>query len=225
MFAAASLADVMAEMEAQFEAAFPGTDVVVSLGASSMLARQIGRGAPADVFLSASTRWTDWLADSGRLWAPAQPLVGNRLVVIGPGEAAPLGGLGDLRRFDRIALADESVPAGQYAREGLERAGLWDDLEARIVPALDVRAAVAAVQTGAVPAGIVYASDATSTSSVRVLLAWPEPFAPRIRYTVAIPASSAHRGQAEAFVAFARASAQSAVWERFGFLRLGEAGR
>lgn len=222
VFAAASLADGIAEMEQQFEAVHPDVDVVVSIGASSMLARQIERGAPADVFLSASPAWTELLAERGQLRARAQPLVGNRLVVIGRSDAAPLARLDALKRFDRIALADPAhVPAGQYAREGLERAGLWDDLADRIVPLLDVRAAVAAVQTGAAPIGIVYASDVRTISGVRVVLDWPAPFAPSIRYTVAVPATARYPEQAEAFVAFVR-DTQAGVWQRYGFSLLDE---
>ena len=92
VFAAASLADVMTELEQQFEAAYPGVDLLVNLGASSLLARQIERGAPADVFLSASPAWTAFLGEREQLRAPAQSLVGNRLVVIGQCDAAPLAG-------------------------------------------------------------------------------------------------------------------------------------
>ncbi len=218
IFAAASLTDVMHEMEAQFETLHSEVDVVVSVGASSLLTRQIEQGAPADVLLSASPVWTGYLDNRFRLRAPARPLVSNHLVVIGQDEVAPLGSLADLKRFERIALADPAhVPAGQYARDGLEQAGLWTDLAEQIVPMLDVRAVVAAVQTGAAPVGIVYASDVRAASGVHVLLDWPEQFAPDIRYTVAVPVTAPHPEHAEAFVAFIRAAEREVVWQRFGF--------
>ena len=112
---------------------------------------------------------------------------------------------------------------GDYAREGLRRAGLWDVLAERTVPSLDARAVVAAVQAGAAPVGIVYASDVRPASGVRVLLDWPEALAPRIRYVAAVPVAARHPAQAEAFIAFVREPARAAVWQRLGFRWLGAA--
>ncbi|MEP0548736.1 MAG: molybdate ABC transporter substrate-binding protein [Rhodothermales bacterium] len=223
VFAAASLTDVMGALEAEFEAAYPDVDLVVSTGASSVLARQIEQDAPADVFFSASPVWMTYLAERGLLRYPARDIVSNGLVVIGAASEPSLGGLGGLLRFERIALADpESVPAGEYAREGLERAGLWDAVADRVVPTLDVRAAVAAVQTGAVPVAIVYATDVRGAADVRVLLSWPESIQPRIRYLVAVPRRTQHANRALEFVEFVQQSERIAVWRRYGFVPLAE---
>ncbi len=223
VFAAASLTDVMGELTAQFEEAYPDVDVIVSLGASSTLARQIQQQAPADVFFSASPVWTEYLAEENLLRAPARVVIGNRLVVIGPEGAMLLGSLDDLLDFTDIALADPaSAPAGQYAREGFERAGLWEDIEPRTIPTMDVRAAVAAVQTGAAEAAVVYASDVRGVDGVRVLLDWPEAFQPPIRYTIAVPRTTRHPNRAFEFVEFVRQPERNEVWRRFGFVPLGE---
>jgi molybdate transport system substrate-binding protein len=164
-----------------------------------------------------------YLAERGLLRYPARDIVSNGLVVIGAASEPSLGGLGGLLQFERIALADpESVPAGEYAREGLERAGLWDAVADRIVPTLDVRAAVAAVQTGAVPAAIVYATDVRGAADVRVLLSWPESIQPRIRYLVAVPHRTQHANRALEFVEFVQQSERIAVWQRYGFVPLAE---
>ena len=223
VFAAASLADAMAEMEEAFEAAYPDVDLVVSTGASSVLARQIEGGAPADVFLSASPQWTDYLAERELLRYPARPLVGNRLVVIGGAGVPLLAGPDDLLRFDRIALADtEGVPAGVYARQALARAGAWDAVAPRVVPTRDVRAAVAAVRTGAAAVAVVYQSDVRGAADVRVVLEWPEALQPRIRYTVAIPRMTAHPNRALEFVEFIRDTERLRLWRRHGFVPLAE---
>lgn len=223
VFAAASLTDVMAELEARFEAAYPDVDLVVSTAASSVLARQIERGAPADVFLSASPDWTDYLSERELLRYPAQALVRNRLVVIGPAGTPLLAGPGGLLRFDRIALADpEGVPAGVYARQALQRAGLWDDVAPRVVPVRDVRAAVAAVRTGAAPAAVVYQSDAQGAADVQVVLDWPEALQPRILYTIAVPRATEHPNRALEFVEFVRGGERLGVWRRYGFVPLAE---
>ena len=223
VFAAASLTDVMDTLVQQFEEAYPSVDVVVSLGASSVLARQIQQGAPADVFFSASPVWTEYLAEENLLRAPARPVIGNRLVVIGPPSALLLSSLDDLLAFTDIAVADpESVPGGQYAREGFERAGLWDAIAPRTIPTRDVRAAVAAVQTGAAEVAVVYASDVRGVDGVRVILDWPEAFQPPIRYTIAVPRTTQQPNRAFEFVEFVRQPERNGVWQRFGFVPLGE---
>jgi molybdate transport system substrate-binding protein len=222
VFAAASLADVMAEVEAQFEAAYPDVDLVVSTAATSVLARQIEQGAPADVFLSASPTWTDYLAARDLLRYPARDLVSNRLVAVGAPDAPLLAGPEDLLRYDRIALADEGVPAGDYAREALRRAGLWDEVAPRVIPTRDVRAALAAVRTGAAPVALVYRSDVQAAPDVRVVLDWPAALQPRVRYTMAIPRTTEHPTRALEFFEFIRDSERLDLWRRHGFDPLAE---
>lgn len=222
VFAAASLTDVMGEIETQFEAAYPDVDLVVSAAASSVLARQIEQGAPADVFVSASPRWTDYLAERDLLRYPARALVSNRLVVIGSERVPLMAGPGDLLRYDRIALADEGVPAGDYARRALRRVGIWDEIAARIVPTRDVRAAVAAVRTGAASVAVAYHSDVLDAPGVRVVLEWPVARQPQIRYTIAVPRTTTHPNRALEFFEFIRDSERLAVWQRHGFVPLAE---
>ncbi len=223
VFTALALADVMAELEADFEAAYPGVDLVVSLGASAALAQRIGQGAPADVFFSASPVWTEYLGSRDLLRAPARVVIGNRLVIVGPDEAAPLGGLDDLLRLGRFAVADPArLPVGQYAREGFERAGLWEAAEPLLVPVADTRAALAAVQAGDVAAAIVYASDVRGPAGLRVLLDWPEAFHPPIRFTIAVPRTTRNPNRAFEFAEFVRQPERDALWRRYGFVPLAE---
>ena len=222
VFAAASLTDVAGALADSFAVARPGVRVTLSVGASSMLERQIEAGAPADVLLSASPEWTDALAAAGLADGPARDLAGNALVVLGPLNAPPMTRPEDLLRVERLALADPAaVPAGRYARAGLESAGLWARLAPRVVPMQDVRAAAAAVEHGAADAAIVYASDARAATRARVLLAWPDALAPAVRLTAAVVArsgrSEASTEDARAFVAFAASPAQAGTWRALGF--------
>lgn len=222
VFAAASLSEVMREVEAQFEAVYAGTDLVVSTAATSVLARQIEQGAPADVFLAASPAWTDYLAERNLLRYPARSFVGNRLVIVGNRDADVMIGPAELLRFDRIALADEGVPAGEYAREALRRSGMWEAVASRIVPTSDAQAAVAAVRTGAAPVAIVYRSDAVGTADVRIVYDWPPALQPQIEYTVAIPRAVRHPNRSLEFAEFIRDSDRLDVWRRHGFTPLAE---
>ena len=222
VFAAASMTDVAGTLADSFAVAHPDVRVTVSVGASSLLERQIEAGAPADVLFSASPEWTDSLAAAGLSDGPVRDLAGNALVVLGPLDARPMTRPDDLLRVERLALADPAaVPAGRYARAALDSAGLWDRLAPRVVPMQDVRAAAAAVEHGAAEAAIVYASDARVATRARVLLAWPEALAPPVRLTAAVVArrgrSDASTQDARAFVAFAAHPAQAETWRAYGF--------
>lgn len=219
VFAAASLTDALEAVADSFEAEHPGTRVVLNVAATSLLARQIERGAPADVFFAANREWMDRLAAGGHLAGAVYEPFGNRLVVVGRAGQAPLAGLGALRQQRRLAVADpEHVPAGLYARAGLECAGLWADLQPRLIPMLDVRAALLAVRNAAADAAIVYASDVLVEPTIEVLLEWPADCQPEIRYTAARVRHAPAPEAAAAFLAFATDPARDATWQRFGFL-------
>ena len=117
----------------------------------------------------------------------------------------------------RLALGDpEAVPAGIYARQWLEKRGLWERLRDRVVPTLDVRAAFAAVESGNADAGIVYRTDAAISKRVRVALEVPEAEAPRIVYAAALLATA--RGPAaRVFFEHLRSPVARGVFERVGF--------
>lgn len=173
VLAAASTIDAMEAAAADFAVAGGGR-VDVSFAASSVLARQIEEGAPADLLLSANSGWADYVAERVAV-ARREVLVTNRLTVIVPASAAAaemsLQQLAeDEADFARIAIADPtSVPAGIYTAQVLRRVSLWDAFEPRLLPALDVRAALALVVDGNADAGFVYASDAASSPRVRVI--------------------------------------------------------
>jgi molybdate transport system substrate-binding protein len=222
VFAAASLAAALSEIGRGWQVA-SGRHAAFNFGASSDLSRQIRAGAPADVFVSADAAQMDALEREALLRTGSRgDLVSNMLVVIVPrASAARLEGPRDLLAFRSLALADpQAVPAGVYAREWLERLGLWSALAPRVVPTLNVRAALAAVESENVEAGIVYRTDANGSTRARVALEVPRAEGPRIVYPVAVLARSSSP-DAEAFVAYLRAPAARAVFTRLGFLWLG----
>jgi molybdate transport system substrate-binding protein len=218
VFAAASLADALREIAKGFEAS-TGHRVVLSLGGSNDLARQIRAGAPAEVFVSASAERMDEVERAGLVRAADRvDLLSNRLVVIVPVAASAVPATAeDLAFVRRLALGDpQAVPAGIYARQWLEKRGLWERVRDRVVPTLDVRAALAAVESGNVDAGIVYRTDAAISRRVRVALEVPPGEAPRIVYPAALLATS--RGAAaRAFYEHLRSPAAREVFERLGF--------
>jgi molybdate transport system substrate-binding protein len=218
VFAAASLTDALGEIGADFERR-RGVRVLFSFAGSNALARQIQAGAPADLFVSANLDRMDELERAG-LVRPTDrvSLLSNRLaVVVAADSALAIRTPADLGGARRIALGDpEAVPAGIYARLWLDGLGLWATLRERVVPTLDVRAALAAVESGAAEAGIVYRTDAALSSRVRVAFDVPPSEAPRIVYPAAVLASSP-APEARAFLDHLRSSTARAIFARLGF--------
>jgi molybdate transport system substrate-binding protein len=199
IYAAASLTDVIAELAKRFER-IGGGHVVPSYGASNTLAQQIHEGAASGVFISASVEWVERLDG----WGLVEPgtrvdLAGNSLVAIVPKDARDRpASLRDLRdaRYARIALADPvAVPAGKYAKAALETAGVYEGLESRVVAAQDVRTALAYVERGEAPVGIVYATDAAASNKVDVAFRVPSDLHPKIVYPMVLLKGAGRRAR------------------------------
>lgn len=220
VLAAASLADVMAVVVADFATATGKPSPQLVTDASSRLAAQIRAGAPADVFVSADLEWMDALAEDGLVLADSRhELLGNRLVVVVPRDAGPTApsDATSLAAVDRLALAGAAVPAGKYARAALASLGVADTLTPKIVEADNVRTALAWVARGEAPAGIVYATDAAVEPAVRVAFEIPESTHPRIVYPIAALRDAADPALARAFVAHCRSAVAADRFRAAGF--------
>lgn len=222
VYAAASLRDVLQEMAPAIERA-TGTRLLFNLGGSNELARQIVAANRADVYVSADEAWMDRVAEAGLVDTESRrsPLA-NRLVVVVPA-ASPLriDSAQDLAAaaVRRLALADpEAVPAGRYAKSWLEAQGVWSAVAARVVPTLDVRAALAAVESGAVEAGVVYRTDAATSSRARVAYLVPPGAGPEVSYAIAALRSRPHLEASRAVVAWLCGPQAAPVFARHGFI-------
>jgi molybdate transport system substrate-binding protein len=223
VLAAASLQESLTEAASAW-AAKGHPKPVLSFAASSALARQAIAGAPADLFLSADEEWMDALAKAGLLCAGTRTtLLGNRLVLIAPVASkvrlTPSRGFALAKAVGpgRLALADpDAVPAGKYAKAALIALGVWGGVAAKVAPAENVRAALALVERGAAPLGIVYATDARASKAVRVVGVFPASSHPPIRYPVAMLKASRHR-DAAGFRAFLLSKQGRAIFARHGF--------
>jgi molybdate transport system substrate-binding protein len=218
VFGAASLTESLRDLGKSWEAKTGGA-VAFSFGASSDLARQIQAGAPADVFFSADTAKMDALEKAGLVRAAGRrQFLSNTLVVMVPGDSsAKIASGNDLAGLSRIALADPAaVPVGIYAKQWLTGLGLWERIEPKIIPTLDVRSSLAAVENRAVAAAIVYRTDAAIAHSAKI--AYLVTDGPDILYSVAPVASSKHADDAAAFVAYLAGPDGRAEFERRGFL-------
>jgi molybdate transport system substrate-binding protein len=223
VFAAASLRNALDEAAA----AFHGARVTMSYAGSSSLARQIERGAPASVFISADLAWMDYLDARGRLEPGSRrALLGNRLVLIAPAAAGPSAhierGMPLARRLGargRLAIGNpDHVPAGMYAKAALESLGVWNEVENRLAPTENVRLALALVARGEAPLGIVYATDAAAEPNVRVIERLEPSLHPPIVYPMALIEGSG--AQARAFADYLRQPQARRIFEKHGFIPL-----
>src|SRR5260370_9624290 len=146
-------------------------------------------------------------------------LLSNQLVVVVPVDSStPVRSAADLLQFEVIATGDPtSVPVGIYARKWLESEQLWTDIQPKIVPTLDVRAALAAVETGSAEAAFVYKTDAAISKKVRVAYSVPIKAAPSIIYPVAKLDRSNNAASAQ-FVDYLTGAEAPRIFSRFGFL-------
>jgi len=225
VYAAASLTEALDEVDILFSTQ-TGIPVKASFAASSVLAKQIEAGAPADVFFAAERAWMDYLEQRGLLRRGSlRDLLGNTLVLIAPADStvrlkiAPgfdlVGALGG----GRLATADpDSVPAGQYARAALTTLGVWQAVAAHLVRAENVRVALEYVAREDAPLGIVYRTDAQAEKRVRVVDVFPEDSHPPIVYPVALTAGA--RPQAQRFAEFLSSAAARQIFMRRGFAPL-----
>ena len=222
IYAAASLTDALKEISVDYEKQ-TGDKLVFNLGASSTLARQIQEGAPADVFFSADEEKMDALEKKGLLLAGTRKsLLSNSLVIIVPTDASrQLNSALDLTNtaISRIAIAEpNSVPAGIYARQYLSKLGLWDKVVDKCVPTENVRAALAAVESGNADAGIVYKTDARISKKVLVAYEARVAEGQKISYPVAVLKDSKHADDAKQFITHLGSDAALHVFRKYGFL-------
>lgn len=218
--AAVSLTDVLTAIAEGY--ARTGATVRFNFGASNVLSRQIVSGAPVDVFISADEAQMDLVAAAGLVKDGSRvALLRNQLAVAVPSDRPrTFKSVRDIAdpAFRRIAVGDPAaVPVGVYAKQYLEKEGLWDAVQARIVPTGSARAALAAVESGAVDAAIVYRTDVRV--SVKASIAWvvPADRGPRIVYPAAIVGTSTAPGESKRFLDYLRSDPAARIFERFGF--------
>ena len=224
VYAAASLKGALDQVNAAFAAAPRGSRVIVSYAASSTLARQIERGAPADVFVSADVAWMDYL-QKRRLIRPEtrRDLLTNRLALIAPAGSTtvlrlrPGMPLAAALKGGRLALAGPDVPAGRYARSALAALGAWDAVKDRTALGENVRATLQYVARGEAPLGVVYDTDAMAEPRVRIVGLFPQDSHPRIVYPAAALAASRTSSAAAAYLGFLAGPRAMAIFRRHGF--------
>jgi molybdate transport system substrate-binding protein len=223
VFAAASMKNALDEIDGAFTTK-TGIKVIASYAASSVLAKQIEQGAPADIFISADTDWMDYAVGKKAVNETTRiNLLGNSLVLIAPKDSpinhvtiGPDFDLAKLAGQGKIATGDVSaVPVGKYAKAALEKFGSWKAAEPKFAMAESVRAALILVARGEAALGIVYATDAQIEPGVKIIGTFPADSHPPIIYPVAATATA--KPEAGSYLRFLRSSVAKTIFEKYGF--------
>lgn len=224
-FAAASLTNAFQDIGKAYEAKGK-PQVKFSFAASSALAKQMEAGAPASIFASADLKWMDYVEQKG-LIVPSSRVVpiGNALVLVAPADKAKPVTIAKgmdiealLGANGRIATGlTDSVPVGIYAKTAFTNLGVWDKVAPRIVGAESVRAALALVERGEVPYGVVYATDAAIAKNVKVVAIFPADSHPPVEYPFTLVKGHDTAGAKE-FFAFLTGPEARDIYKKYGFV-------
>lgn len=218
--AAASLQDALRDITAAFEKEHPNVKINYNFGASGSLQQQISQGAPVDLFFSAAEDKFDQLVEEGQIEKEKGiDLVGNEIVLVVPKDADQgIKAFEDLTKAEKISIGTpESVPAGKYAKETLEKLNVWKAVEGKVVYAKDVRQVLTYVETGNVDAGIVYKTDALVSPKVEIIATADENTHAPIIYPVGVIKDSSHPKEAQLFYEYLQNEQSMKTLEEYGF--------
>ncbi|MEZ9645961.1 molybdate ABC transporter substrate-binding protein [Vibrio sp. 10N.261.52.C2] len=221
VYAASSMTNAVNLLVEEFEKDH-SVDVIPVYASTSSLVRQIERGAPADIFISANEKWMTHLVDRKLVYSDnVTNLCENELVLIAPKETSVTLDLSKgvqwakLLTNERLAVGNTmSVPAGIYAKEALETLGVWDDVKTRLAPSNNVRMALALVERSEAKLGIVYKTDALLSKEVNLVSTFPSDLHTPIRYPVA---KLSDKVVAEEFYTFLKSEKAKDTLNSFGF--------
>lgn len=225
-FIAASLNNSMGEIQKDFNETYPDVEILFNADSSGTLQTQIEEGARCDIFFSAATKQMDALVDEGLAQKDSVvDLLENKVVLIKPKDGeTKVTGFENITDAANLALAADTVPVGQYAREIFDNLGITDQVMAmEINECEDVSAVLAAVSEGSNEVGIVYATDAASVADKVEVIATANDteLKSKVIYPVGLvkntEADDVETAAAKSFVDYLKTPEAAAVFEKYGF--------
>lgn len=216
VFAAASLTESFTKVGADLHRLHPGLNVTYNFNGSSTLVAQIVQGAPADVFASADQANMDKVTAAGEASGTPQVFVKNRLeIVVQKGNPKHIAGLADLAQPGLLlVLAGPTVPAGKYALQAFQQAGVTVK---PVSQETDVKSVVSKVALGEADAGVVYVTDVKAAGSTVAGVEIPDAQNVVATYPIVTARSATNLVAARAFIDYLRSDAGVATMESFGF--------
>ncbi len=221
--AAASLTDALNEINGLYTKSNPNVTITPNYASSGTLQKQIEQGAPADVFISAAATQMDALQKGNLILTDTRvDLLNNQVVLIVPvGSTLGLTSFSDLTNASvkKIAIGDpKSVPAGTYALQAFDELGITAQLQPKEILGADVRQVLSYVETGNVDAGIVYSTDAKTSTKVKIVASAPADINAKVVYPAAVVKASKYATDARNYVSYLSGSQAKAVFEKYGFV-------
>lgn len=217
---AASMSDVVKELVSSFVKERPEVSILPNFASSGSLAKQIVQGAPADLYISANKKWMDYLVQEEKI-APqtVHVFAYNALVFIGK-KNPEVKTLKDIVSLSLVAIGSpKSVPAGQYAAQAMEKAGVYEELtrEHKLVMAKDVRQALIYADRGEVNGAFVYRTDALLAQNAVILFTVPEGLSDRIVYPLGLTHAGAENSDAKDFLSYLKSPEAVRILNKYGF--------
>ena len=216
----ASMTDALKELAAQYQASGKTGAIIPNVGPSGTLAKQIVEGAPADIFISANQKWMTYLRDEKKIDPASEKiLAANTLVFVGAKNPA-VTKLADLTGLKQIAIGSpKSVPAGEYAVQAMEKAGIYKQLEEgqKLVMAKDVRQSLTYADRGETDGAFVYKTDALMVTQAVILFEVPQDLYEKVTYPIALTVDGIKNDEAKAFYAFLTGPEALKVFLKYGF--------
>lgn len=218
---AASMTDAFKELMAGFKMNNTAVEFLPNFASSGSLAKQIEQGAPADIYVSANPKWMKYLVEKQQIATGTDRIFAyNQLVFVGEKKSAELS-LKELTGLQRIAIGSpQSVPAGQYAKQAMEKAGVYATLEQtkKLVMAKDVRQALIYADRGEVDGAFVYKTDALLAKQAQILFTVPQDLYDRVAYPVALTTTGVNNEQAKAFYEYFKSPEAITTLSKYGFV-------
>ena len=225
-FIAASLSNAMEEIQKDFNETYPDVEILYNADSSGTLQTQIEEGARCDIFFSAADKQMNALVDENLAKKDTvEDILENKVILIKPKDGeTKVTGFENITDAANIALAGDSVPVGQYAREIFDNLGITDEVnKMEINEGKNVSEVLAAVSEGSNEIGIVYATDAASVADkVDVIAEAPaDALKTPVLYPVGLiedkEASEDDTAAAEAFLEYIKSDDAMKVFEKYGF--------
>ena len=217
---AASLQKPMDKIKEEFKKE-TGIDVNYNIGGSGTLKKQISQGADVDIFFSANTKYANELVKEGLVNKDnTYNFLTNSLVLIGgKDENKNINSLDDLKNVSKkIAIGEIStVPAGQYAKQTLDKLKLWDDLKGKFVYAKSVNNVVNYVDSGDAAYGLVYKTDAMKAKDSKIVYEVPNKYHKKIEYVLCLLKNTKNKEESEKFVDFLKGDKSKKIFKEYGF--------
>ncbi|SDO57025.1 molybdate ABC transporter substrate-binding protein [Desulforhopalus singaporensis] len=217
---AASMTDAFKEIISAYPGDDPDDRILPNFASSGSLAKQIAQGAPADLYVSANPKWMRFLADNHMIDEATRRIFAfNKLVFVGR-SGGGVSQLAQLTSLEKIAIGTpQSVPAGQYAKQAMEGAGIYQPLkrDRKLVMAKDVRQALLYADRGEVDGAFVYRTDALLAQNAAVLFTVPDELYDRVSYPLALTVSGSKKALAVSFYEFIGSPQVSQILSKYGF--------